>query len=733
MFCFTKKKYASIKFQPKQSVYIVLFFFLFASIFPASSKVLLQITLSHSVSDSLLNAVNTGVQDTNQVNALNTLSRELLNKGEYPQALAYAARALQLAEKLKFQMGISNAFSNSGVIYWYQGQYDKALDNHKKALEIRQIIGDAQGVGNSYNNMGLVYMHIGEYEKGVEVYIKALKIRETMGDKKGIANSYNNLGVIYNRQNNLDRALESYLKALNIREEIGDKNGIGMSYNNVGLIYLEKGDYKKAEENLLIGLKIRVDIDDKKGSADSYLNVGNVHYSEDNYAKALPFYLKALSINQKIGSKRGEGATLNNIGACYLKQQKFENASSYLNRALAILDAIGDMDGVKDSYFSLADLYNKKGDYKNAFHYQQLYADIKDTLFSEAASKQMTEMNTKYETEKKDKALIKKDAEIVQRQVESEKQLIVRNSLIVGFVLVIALAFFIYRGYRQKQKANKLLDEKNEKIMDSINYAKRIQDSILPPLEEIKKQLPNSFVLYKPKDVVSGDFYWFSEAIAKNEKEKLNDSLTPILLAAVDCTGHGVPGAFMSMMAYNLLEQVVKKHHIYQPDLILNELSLLIIEALRQNDQVGKVKDGMDIALIKLSTDASETNNGKRYTQLEYAGAHNSLYLVRNGKLIETKANKAAIGFSLDLSFMFTNHVIQLEKGDCVYVFTDGFVDQFGGPDGEKYYYQPFRELLVEINALSMDEQKQKLETTFNEWKGNRVQIDDMLIMGLKV
>jgi len=191
-------------------------------------------------------------------------------------------------------------------------------------------------------------------------------------------------------------------------------------------------------------------------------------------------------------------------------------------------------------------------------------------------------------------------------------------------------------------------------------------------------------------------------------------------------------------MGYNLLEQVVKKHLIFQPAMVLNELSKLVVESLRQNSLVGKVNDGMDIALIRLTMNNENPDPEKKlqnpfYNQLEYAGAHNSLYLIRNGILHETKADKASIGFSLQKSFQFINHTIKLEKGDCCYLFTDGFADQFGGPNNEKFYYQPFRELLVKISHLSMQEQKLKLEQVFAEWKGNRAQIDDMLVIGMRV
>jgi serine phosphatase RsbU (regulator of sigma subunit) len=263
----------------------------------------------------------------------------------------------------------------------------------------------------------------------------------------------------------------------------------------------------------------------------------------------------------------------------------------------------------------------------------------------------------------------------------------------------------------EKQKI--VLEDKNLKITDSINYAQRIQQAILPSQEMISAILPNSFIFFKPKDIVSGDFYW-AHAINKHE----------ILFAAVDCTGHGVPGAFMSIMGYNLLEQIVKENKIYQPALILSELSKLVVNSLKQTDAIGSVKEGMDIALCKINY---------KNLELEYAGAHNSLNLIRNGILTETKANQRSIGISTTSSVQFHNHKIKLEKGDCVYIFSDGYADQFGGQLNQKFFYQPFRELLVDIHKLSMEKQEKKLEKVISQWKGEREQTDDMLVIGVKI
>ena len=269
--------------------------------------------------------------------------------------------------------------------------------------------------------------------------------------------------------------------------------------------------------------------------------------------------------------------------------------------------------------------------------------------------------------------------------------------------------------HQEKERIDKLksqLEYRHKEIIDSVHYAKKIQQAILPS-QELNAFLPDSFIFFKPKNIVSGDFYW---------AQRIDDD--QVLFAAVDCTGHGVPGAFMSIMGYHLLERVIMEHKLVEPALILNELSKSVVKSLKQTSELGSVKDGMDIALCKI--------NYKTY-ELEFAGAHNSLYLIRNGILTETKADRKSIGISFSKLEYFFNHKIKLEKGDCLYVFSDGYVDQKGGPDSSKFFYQPFKQLLLDIHQQSMQEQKQKLEDVINAWKGNKEQIDDMLVIGVRV
>jgi len=260
----------------------------------------------------------------------------------------------------------------------------------------------------------------------------------------------------------------------------------------------------------------------------------------------------------------------------------------------------------------------------------------------------------------------------------------------------------------------KLVEQKNKDILDSINYAKRIQDAIFPPEELVKELLPESFILLKPKDIISGDFYW----VEKFDKKTF--------IGAVDCTGHGVPGALLSIVGYNLLSKAINEHNHTSPDEILNELSNGINKTLRQNIESSNVNDTMDVALCSID---------KITNTLEFAGAYNSLYLIRNKRLVEIHADRFPVGVFLNGQLRkFTNHKLQLEKGDTIYLFSDGYADQFGGEKGKKFKHKQFKKLLISIQDLSIEEQKNRLNSTIEEWQSmtSEEQTDDILVIGIK-
>jgi len=293
-----------------------------------------------------------------------------------------------------------------------------------------------------------------------------------------------------------------------------------------------------------------------------------------------------------------------------------------------------------------------------------------------------------------------------------------RNMYFVVTGLIIIIALIAIKLLRTNRKNNKILkaqkeiiEEKNKDITDSINYAKRLQTAILPPKDLVNSILPEYFIIYQPKDIVSGDFYWVSHHDSK------------IMIAAVDCTGHGVPGALLSIVGHNAINQTVNELGILQPSKVLDSMNTHIKKTLHQ-DKGSDIRDGMDMALCTFD---------KTTNTLEYSGANNPLYVISEGKLTITKASKLTVG-SMEEEKVEppVNHSIQLKKGDCFYIFTDGFADQFGGKDNKKFKTSRFQDLLISVNALPMLEQQNTIQKAFKEWIGKNEQVDDILVIGIR-
>jgi serine phosphatase RsbU (regulator of sigma subunit) len=374
---------------------------------------------------------------------------------------------------------------------------------------------------------------------------------------------------------------------------------------------------------------------------------------------------------------------------------------------------IGTLLYIKESSRILSEVYKEMGNSTKELKYYKLYSETKDSLFNQNTAAQVVKMSAIYETEKKEKEIEllnkEKEKQAALSLEETKRKNIIIFSVAGGLVLVILFSVFLFNRFRVTNQQKIVIEEKQKEITDSITYAKRIQEAILPPESFIKNVLPNAFFLYKPKDIVSGDFYWVEQ---KDNK---------VLFAAVDCTGHGVPGAFVSIVGHNGLTRAINEFGLTQPAQILNKLNELVEETLRQKDN--EVRDGMDISLCCIDF----SNN-----QLQYAGANNPLYLVRNNEIIITKADKQPIGGTGE-NKTFTNHSFEISKGDSIYIFSDGFADQFGGPKGKKYGYAQFRNFLLSIQNYSMSEQLNLMNEEFNNWKGELEQLDDVCLIGLKI
>ncbi len=698
------------------------------------------------------------------------------DQGNYPKALEYYLKALQMAEEVGYKQLQANATSNIGSVYEEQGNYPKALEYFFKSVKMSEEMGDKHLQLNSTGNIGIVYDEQGDYPKALEYYFKSLKLCESLGDKNGIGRNIGNIGTVYDEQGDYPKALEYYFKSLKLCEILGDKSGIGRNISNIGSVYDEQRNYPKALEYDFKALKMDEDLGDKQTQTNNIGNIGSVYYSQGNYPKALEYYSKALKMCENLGDKSGIARYKGNIGNVFSKLKKYKQAKVFLDSALALSKNIGEKEIIRDNYAGLTEYDSSTDNYKKGLEDFKKYIIYRDSLINEAATKKSVKAAMNFQFQQQQDSLNavqdKKDAVALQ---ERKKQAIVRNSFIGGFALTLILALFIYRSYRQKQKANiiitqqkelvekqkdevtkqkdevekqktlvehqkKLVEEKNKDILDSITYAKRLQDAILPPLSLIGKYFPESFVLYKPKDIVAGDFYWMERVTSppaplQMEREERGEvGREGILIAACDCTGHGVPGALVSVVCSNALNRAVKEFHITQPGKILDKTRELVLETFEKSE--GSIQDGMDISLLAIGPARTVLAGGRQpiadSLEIQWAGAYNSLWYIQNGLMQELVADKQPIG-KVDNPTPFNTHSLALNKGDTLYLFTDGFADQFGGPKGKKFKYQKLKEELLTISRQPLARQKQILEKEFENWKGELEQTDDVCVIGIRI
>lgn len=669
-----------------------------------------------------------------EAKALNFLGIIERKNGNNEEALKKFKSTIQIAEDIDEKKLLSRSLNNVGLTYFGMGKYDEAINYYSQALQIKEEIGDIRGKGISLNNIGNVYSANDQYEESIDYYHQALKVFEEIGFKNGVASCLNNIGLIYNKwyqqhSNNLqlsENAVSYFNKAINIFEELNNPFEIANAKANIGNTYDLQRDTLKAIKYYKQSLQIRNEINDLSGVVKSSINLGSIYIKKADYTKAVEYFQKALHINEDLNNPYDATLILNRLGAIAYNYKDYKKAINYFNLSNEIALEINYRDLIRTNYELLAYTFDSMNNIDQSYKYYKLFIQIKDTLFSEESHQQLAELQTKYETEKKEQQIELQNAEIAKNQAELKQQNAIIYSLFGGLFLVVVIVFVVYNSYKNKKRANKLLEEKNthisnqrdqilkqkEEITSSIKYAERIQRAILPKDEVINEILPDNFILFKPRDIVSGDYYWSTK---KNNK---------IVIAAADCTGHGVPGAFMSMLGVSFLNEIVNKKNVLSAGEILSDLRNHVKDTLGQTGKAGEAKDGMDIALCVIDYEN---------LKMQYAGAYNPLYYFRGGEFFEVKADKMPIGIHVKEKDTFTNHLLDIEKGDTYYIFSDGFVDQFGGEKGGKYKAKPFKTLLSELSKLPMKEQKERLEVEFDQWKGRHEQVDDVTIIGLKI
>ncbi len=690
--------------------------------------------------DSLRGLVKKDKEDTCKAPHLNSLSWEYAKTGSNDSALKCAQSAIRLCEKLlnenadaKIQHSAkkseATSYSTIGIIFLNQGNYPDALKNHALALNIRKAINDTKGLSASYNNIGLVCKDQGNYAEALKNYFASLTIRETLGDKKGAAECYNNIGNIYCDEGNYKEGLKNYQADLNLREALGDKLGNAGTYNNIGNIYANEENYAEALKNYFAALEIFKVTGSKIGISTSYDNIGSIYNSQGNYEEALKNHFASLKIEEEIGDKADISGSYLNIGGVLLNQKKYKEAGDYLLKAKNLATEVGNKKWMMGCYGALAKLDSAKGDFKGAFENQKLFVLYTNLLDNEQIQKKSMESQMTFDFEKKE-AAIKAEQDKKDSVTAAEEK---RQRLFLWFVLALALsitiiAIVIFIGLQQSKRAKKLIElqrdkiseqkeivenqktlveEKQKEIVDSITYAKRIQLTLLANKQLLQNNLPEHFVLFKPKAIVSGDFYWATQRDNK------------FYIAACDCTGHGVPGAFMSLLNISFLNEAVNEKHIVKPNEILNHVRKRLIENMDGG------QDGMDAILMCFE----KTGQG---TEITYSSANNSPALIRNGELFSLGADKMPVGKG-EKTEPFTLREVSSQKGDSLYLLTDGFADQFGGSKGKKFKSRQLNELILSISNLPAAQQSALLNERFEDWKGNFEQVDDMLVIGIRI
>ena len=451
----------------------------------------------------------------------------------------------------------------------------------------------------------------------------------------------------------------------------------------------------------------------------TYLLLSNAYTVHQNPDSAFWYAKKAYHIVPVNDDQLKAFSTIH-LARGYLSIGEVTNAIKLASQALRVEEDLGAKKEIKDIHNLLAEAYKTDKNYKEALAHLEKFLKLDQEQASLLSAANISSLESKMEKEKHQHTLKLKQEEVVRKNAKIKLQSIQNIGLVIVLFFAIGFIVLAVRSYRIKKrdaetimKQKIMVEQAHQEIKDSIVYAKRIQSAILPPAKLVKEYLKESFILYKPKDVVAGDFYWMEHREGK------------VLFAAADCTGHGVPGAMVSVVCNNALNRSVREHGLTNPGEILNKTREIVIQEFEKSDE--EVKDGMDIALCALFPSREGVGG-----VLQYAGANNPLWMIRNGELIETKANKQPIG-QFDNPEPYTTHTFELEQGDSIYIFSDGYVDQFGGEKGKKFKATAFRSLLLSIQDKSMEEQKTIINESFETWKGHLEQIDDVCVIGVKV
>ncbi|MBP7809039.1 MAG: tetratricopeptide repeat protein [Bacteroidia bacterium] len=655
-----------------------------------------------------------------KTHALNNVAYELSTlKNDAKGALAIYEDIYKIQNRLNDLTGLSATTNNLANIYKKQGNTEKAIEYHLKSLATKEKNNDKLGVGISYNNLGSIYRDQGDLVSAVNCFSKALKLFESQKDNRQVANALINLGRVYQNQGDVNKALENYKKAKLLFEMIGERQSVASTLHFIGLAYEDKGESEKVFKNYYEAKREYEKIGDLIGIGNSHIYMAEAYKRLGRQDSAIILLNKACDIFKEGENKYSLTQAYSNLADIYFERDELLKAENYAKEALQIAETFGYPSLIRGPSYVLYRVYKKQSKIGPSLEMYEQFIKMRDSLDRIENKKGILKQQFKSEYDKK--IVADSIAQANERLIEQSRHEheIARQRLFTygggfGFVLMLVIAFISFRAFKNKQHANKeisqqkhIIEEKQKAIVDSINYAKRIQYTLLAHEDLLKGNLNEHFVIFKPKDIVSGDFYWATSA---NNK---------FYLAVCDSTGHGVPGAFMSLLNIGFLSEAINEKGIYQPHEVLNYVRQKLIESISKEEQ----KDGFDGTLVCFD----KANN-----TITYSSANNRVLLFQNEKINELGYDKMPVGQAEKLN-SFNSHTVNSNKGDILYLLTDGYSDQFGGPAGKKFKYKQFSETLHQIATLPLPQQKEKLEFAFNAWKGEQEQVDDVCVIGIRL
>jgi serine phosphatase RsbU (regulator of sigma subunit) len=617
----------------------------------------------------------------------------------------------ELKEKTLTALMISSRFRN--------------VDNGKSLLYVDRAVAHSianqnqMDLARCYELKGSILTGMGRTKSALELLFGAINIYENLDSTGLISTTYNSLGNAYLDLNDLEKSTKYYKLSYDYALKTSDTSFIAVPLVGLGISYSNDGAYKTALKYSLKGAEMFKHINRLDAYCICLANSASYAHKASYFELADSLLKEAKQAALDFDSKYFKGEIMIMESEWLAKKGEYRRAIALSEAGIDLMNEISATSHAMDELANLSTYYAKTGNYSQAYFKIQTHISLKDSLNELNKMEIVEELNTKYETAEKEKVIGELNAQGKLQSLDNKKNKLILQIVVGCSILLIGVLIFALRAFFQKKKANALLstqkaiiEEKNNEIMDSIKYAKRIQNAIIPSEESLSKNLNNPFVIYQPKDIVAGDFYWM-EAIGNT-----------ILIAVADCTGHGVPGAMVSVVCHNALNRSVREFKLTSPSNILDKTRELVVEAFSENQ--GGVKDGMDITLCAWN----KTDNS-----IEWAGANNPLYLIRAANTSEIEIispDKQPIG-NYETSNPYTNHQLKLNIGDTFYLFSDGYMDQFGGENGKKFKSSTFRNLLLNISQKSMTEQGETLFNTFKEWKGDLEQLDDVCVIGIKV